>query len=696
MTPPRQAGLRAEVKDFKGSPAIFVNDLAVSPLMFFGWADSPPYYEQVQLARLAGIQVYSFGITMPWPKPGHSPDFGQADSAIELTLAGDPSGLVLLRFEVGPPEWWLQLHPEDRMLFDDGKTEGWSMASEAWLEEMLEHLRTLVRHCEEKYGDRILGYHPCGQTTSEWFYFRSWEPRLSDFSPAMNRGFAEWISAKYQTEDSLRQAWNNPYLTFGQVTVPSPGEQLHTDLGFFRDPQTDRKVIDYFEYKQSAMEEPLERIARVIKEETAGTKLVCFFYGYTFDMHGLPLGPQGSGHLAMAKLIRCPDVDILCSPVSYLDRGLGGAGCFMSAVDSVRSGGKLWLNEDDTRTYLSPPDSNFGRVATPQETFWIHQRNFAQLWPRRLACWYMDLGGTGWLSGPDIWENISHLQQFYERHISEPARWLPEVALIVDETSPFYTACSSELHAPLVYQMRSEFFRMGTSFRIHLLSDLVDGRVPPAKVYFFANCFRLDAVQRAAIWRFTRGRTVVWFYGGGFLADNAEDANMTAATGISVVRSMPQSGKVTPDAAGSQFGEGLSEPFGTSTVLDPLWAVNDEKVEVIGRYLNGEVAAAAKRTPGGLRIYIGALHCPAKLLRNILRLSGVHVYSDSDDVVLTDGKFLGFVSTSAGLKHLIFPSPVLVLQVLDGQTIAQRFDVLDVEMQFGETKLYQLRTIRRE
>lgn len=41
MTAPRQAGLRAEVKDLKGSPAIFVNGLALSPLMFFGLADSP-------------------------------------------------------------------------------------------------------------------------------------------------------------------------------------------------------------------------------------------------------------------------------------------------------------------------------------------------------------------------------------------------------------------------------------------------------------------------------------------------------------------------------------------------------------------------------------------------------------------------------------------------------------------------------
>ena len=690
-----------------GSPALFVNGVAISPLMFFGWAESgdpalramsldsrtdvSQYIQQVKLASHAGVHIYSFGISMPWPRPGEALNFSRADQAIEMTLACDPWGLLVPRFDVGPPEWWLGLHPEDRMLFDDGKTEGWSMASETWRQEMLRHLRALVRYLEEKYGDHILGYHPTGQHTGEWFYFRSWEPRLSDFSPAMNRGFGSWARAKYQTEEALRSAWNDAAATFDEIRVPSPQEQLHTDIGFFRDPEKDRKVIDYFEYKQWAMVEPLEDVARTIKEGTGGTKLVFLFYGYVFDMHGLPMGPQGSGHLAMARMIKCPDVDILCSPVSYLDRGLGGAGCFMSAVDSVRGGGKLWLNEDDTRTHLSAPEDNFGRVETPQQTFWVHQRNFAQLWPRRLASWYMDLGGTGWLDGIDIWDNISVLHRFYQHRIFEPAQWSPDVVLVVDETSPLYTACSSALHSPLVYQMRSNFFRLGTSFHIHLLSDLLDGRLPRARVFVFANCYHLDGAQRAAIQWLTRGRTTVWFYGGGFLGTRADDANISAVTGMAVVRGAVQPGRVTPDPAGGALTEGINEVFGTSTSLDPLWKVLEQGVVVLGRYADGDVAAAAKWTPAGLRVYIGALHCPAKLLRNILRASGVHLYSDSDDVVLTDGKFLGFIATSPGPKHLMFGVPSTVVRVLDGQEIAQNVSFLDMTMELGETKLFLLK-----
>jgi hypothetical protein len=653
-------------------------------------ASGSPYVQQVRLARNAGVHIYSFSIGMPWPEPGKHPEFGEVDRCIETTIGQDPQALLLPRFGMAPPDWWLAQHPDDRMLFDDGQTVSMSVASEAWRAEMQTHLRALVRHCESKYGGHMLGYHPCGQHTGEWFYERSWEARLSDFSPAMNTGFRKWLQAQYGTVEALRQAWNSPDIRFESLQVPSADQQRRTTLGLFRDPVAERQVIDYFRYKQVAMEEPLEMMARVIKEETHGKKLTCFFYGYLFDMHGIPMGPQNSGHLAMTRMLQCPDVDILCSPISYLDRELGGAGCFMSAVDSVRAHGKLWLNEDDTRTYLTPPTSGFGRVDTPQGTFWVHQRNFAQLWPRRLAAWYMDLGGIGWLNGKDLWDNIGRLQRFYQEHLTEPACWAPDVALIVDEDSPNYAACTIQLSCPLVYEMRSQYFRMGAPFGIYLLSDLVAGKVPPAKVYYFANCYRLDARQREAVLQATRGKTAAWFYGGGFLGDTARDSNMVQMVGLQLRRGTPECGKVTPEKASHGLAAGLHEPFRNETTLDPLWVVDEPGAEVIGRYSSGGAAVAAKQTPDGLRVYIGALHCPAKLLRNILTASGVHVYNDSDDVVLTDGRFFSLTATSAGQKHLTFPQSCTVVDALDGQYVVRDVKQLDLDLALGETRMLLL------
>ncbi|MGC9317822.1 MAG: beta-galactosidase [Armatimonadota bacterium] len=659
------------------------------PWTIYG-AESTHYTRQARMARDAGVHIYSFGIPMPWPRPGEEPDFHAVDLAFERTLRIDPEALCLPRFGTGPPSWWLEEHPDHRLLFDDGSTTGWTMASEAWRQEMQPHLRALVRHCEERYGDHVLGYHPCGQNTGEWFYFNSWHPRFSGFSPPMNEGFRRWLREKYGTIEALREAWGRPDVSFDAIEVPTAEQRAATGDGMFRDPAAERHVIDWFEYKQVAMERPLRTMARIIKEETQRRKLVVLFYGYTFDMSGLPHGPQISGHLAMRELLACPDVDILCSPISYFDRGLGGSGPFMSAVDSVRAAGKLWLNEDDTRTHLADEDAGFGRVDSPQASRWVHRRNFGQLLPRRLACWYMDLANAGWLEGEDLWENIGGLRRIYERELDEPARWQPEVALILDEVSPLYSRCSHELHRPLVSSMRAPVYRCGAPFRIHLLSDLVAGRVPPVRAYIFLNCFRLTDRQRAAIARETRGRAAIWLYGSGYLNETGDAANIAALTGIGVEDTEPQAGWIQPEA-GSPLVEGIDEPFGTETQLDPLWRVSDPGVEVIGRYGDDSIAAAAEDTADGLRVYIGGLHCPARLLRNVLRRAGVHLWVDSDDIVLTDGRFLALTASEAGHKSLHLDRRCDVTDAMSGEPVAQGVEALDLHMQLGETRLFMLR-----
>jgi hypothetical protein len=301
------------------------------------------------------------------------------------------------------------------------------------------------------------------------------------------------------------------------------------------------------------------------------------------------------------------------------------------------------------------------------------------------------LGGIGWLNGKDLWDNIGRLQRFYQEHLAEPACWAPEVALIVDEDSPNYAASTIELACPLVYEMRSQYFRMGAPFGIYLLSDLVAGKVPPAKVYFFANCYRLDAHQREALLEATRGKTAVWFYGGGFLSDKASDENMTQMTGLQLRRGSPECGRVTPEQTSQGLAAGLQGPFRNETTLDPLWVVDDPGAEIIGRYPSGAPAIAAKQTPDGLRVYVGALHCPAKLLRNILTASGIHVYTDSDDVLLTDGQFLSLTTTSPGPKHLTFPHACTVVNAIDGQPVVQDVKQLDLDLQLGETRMFMLK-----
>lgn len=657
-----------------------------------------PGLEEIERAARAGVHLHSFGLPLPWGRNGQPPDFTATDALLEAVLARDPKGLLLPRFGLEPPGWWKEQHPEEVMLYDDGSRGMVCVASEVWRREANEALRAFVTHLEAKYGEHILGYHPCGQNTGEWFYDQSWSNKLNGFSPAMNRGFRAWVRRKYGGDvTALRRAWGEAALTFEAVTVPSREERLASTLGAFRDPVAERKLVDWYEYKQVAMVEPLEQFARTIKEATKGRKLTVYFYGYLFDMSGIPRGPQTSGHLALARLLDCPEVDVLCSPISYFDRGLGGSGPFMVPVDSVASHGKLWLNEDDTRTYLSSPQAGFGRVDTPEQTRWVHTRNLANILVRRLTCWWMDLPGLGWLNADDIWAHLSTLKRLYDRDLGRPSRYTPEVAVVVDEKSLFYLASSRALTRPLLYELRASFNRLGAPVGIYLLNDLVAGRVPEAKLYLFPNAFALTGTERAALARTVRreGKVSVWFYGAGFLRDTAEVAHMSDLLEFPLtLEREPEPPQVQlTEAEHPLLADLQGKTFGTPQPLTPLFipAEGASGVKVLGRYRqSGRPAVAVKTGDGYTTLYLGTLTVPATLLRNCARLAGVWLYADAGEVVQTDGRWLALTASEAGLKTVRLPRPASVRNALTGELLGTGIREWRVELKKGETRLYEI------
>ena len=87
-------------------------------------------------------------------------------------------------------------------------------------------------------------------------------------------------------------------------------------------------------------------LAHAVRKASQGRKLVVFFYGYVFEFAGVQNGPATSGHYALRRVLNCPDIDVLCSLISYFDRGLGQSAPSMTAAESVALAGKLWLNEE--------------------------------------------------------------------------------------------------------------------------------------------------------------------------------------------------------------------------------------------------------------------------------------------------------------------------------------------------------------
>ena len=339
------------------------------------------FRSQVAFAHEAGVDFITPSVPMPWPKEGEEISWRQVDAVVEQVLMANPQAKIIPRVGLEPPQWWKDENPGETMKWLENKINHGSVVSVSslkWRKEAGEHLRTLIEYMDTKYPDTMAGYHPCAQNTSEWFYRDSWQQEFHGYSDCEQAGFRRWLAKKYETDAALQAAWRNPNVTLATAVTPLPKERREAAVyGMLLLPGEAQPVLDHNLFLQDEMTDALMSIAHVVRDATKGHKLSVYFYGYGFEFS--TMGRMSAcGHLAMRRLLECPDIDILCSPLSYYDRLSGGGGHIMTVCESVTNSGKMWLVEDDTRTYLAAGGSLGGLsdyVRTPWESHQVLLRN---------------------------------------------------------------------------------------------------------------------------------------------------------------------------------------------------------------------------------------------------------------------------------------------------------------------------------
>jgi len=600
------------------------------------------------------------------------------------------------RINIDAPAWWKKANPGNQQLYDKGPYPMASPASTLWRRDASHALRLFLRHLEAKYGRHMLGYHIGAQSAGEWFYDHTWEKIMPCFEEPFRRAFAKWARLRYGALAKLRAAWQQPDVTFEPNRVPTLEERTTGKQGVFRDPLTQRFEIDFAEYMQICLCEYLEECARIVKEETKGRKLSVFFYGYLFDVAGFAYGGAVSGHLRLRRALDCPHVDIFCSPISYFDRQSGGCGPFMAPVDSIQLHGKLWLNEDDTRTHLAPQSAGFGRTQNLFETTGVYRRNFGHQFERRCATWWMDFG-TGWMADAKIFDNFGKTQEIWKQ--SQAAKpYAPQVAVVVDEDSFLYLRNSHEITRQSVNYMRRRFNTMGCPVGLYLMSDLCEGRLP-ASIRFFAflNAFRVTTEQRQQIRRQIArdGRVALWLYAPGYVDDRTADAaNVSDLIGFQVRQaSSADSSRIglVPQRPAPLQGLPLEHGFGVASRLEPLFAAapDQEGVSVYGTYAGtGEAAVAAKRFADWTSVFCGGLHVSPEVLRELARSAGAHIYCETNDVISACPGFVSIHATSTEEKALSFEQPVVLRDLFNGETFRPAARQHSFQLRKGETRAF--------
>ncbi len=653
----------------------------------YTYLGGPPgvFGEQVKLAAAVGVDFVSFPLGLPWPKPGQEADWASVDAACIRVLEANPDALLIPRVGMSPPRWWFDAHPEDRMIWEDGPREhGFVVASPAYRRDAAERLFAFVEHLEAQFPDSMAGYHPCAQHTGEWFYRETWTGKFSGYSEGCLAAFRAWLGERYETDAALRAAWRDDAATILAAQVPPAPARHGSPAGLLRDPVAERPILDFAEFQQQAMADCVCELARAVREASRGEKLVVFFYGYVFEFAALPTNPAMSGHYALRRALDSPDIDVLCSPISYVDRGPGGSAPCMTAAESVALAGKLWLNEDDTATYLCSgtfPGHQF-KVDTLEETNAQLVRNTAQEALRNFGTWWMDLGATGWFNDPGMWAEMERLRTLDEALLDAPTPFRPAVAAIVDEASMLRVADPGHtLTRPIIYEARPVLAKAGAPYGQYLLDDVVAGRVE-ADVYLFLSAWRLTAVERAALLARTRGKTRVWFYAPGYHDGHSVSLDaMRELTGFDLKPITLDSAVATPT------GQDIADPLGPDAAIRPLFAATDaSEQETLAAYSDGSPAIAMRRSDTGVDVFVGPPGLSTDLLRTIYRASGVHMFTETDCNLYANDPYLVLHSIDAGPVVLDTGRAEPIIDMLTGETIGSG-PSLTLDLAAAETRV---------
>ncbi len=497
------------------------------------------------------------------------------------------------------------------MVYDGDKVANHSCVSDrAYRADVCAHLEKLCRHLLETFPDNFAGIHPCGQNTGEWFYQDSWARPLSGYDPATRTAFRQWLKSHGDPQADTAEP-------------PTADERRAHPNGLLRDPAREKRLIDFARFQQQEMADHVAAMAAACRRGTDGRKLVVFFYGYLFEFAPLPNGAPTSGHYALSSLLKSRDIDILCSPISYTDREWIGTAPSMTAAESVMRAGILWLNEDDSRTFLDPRKEEHvqeGGLVDLEQTRQVMRRNTAQAALRGFGTWWMDLPAQGWFNDARIWEEMSLLR--------------PVDAAMLERRAALHPGDRGHRgrgeHVPSARRLgrvcrRPDLPRpRGAGPFRRAVRPVPAGRRPrrprPREAAGLSLGLGAHPREARAPWPASAApaSTRVWCYAPGYLyPDRADVAGIKEVTGFEAKAVDVATAEATPTEAGKKLG--LAAPWGPKQPIRPLFSVTATPDETLATYSDGSPAVAVRRSEKGIDVFVGVPQLTPELVRALAK-----------------------------------------------------------------------------
>ena len=666
----------------RSSKRALVNVLA-QRMISGGWRTlGPPssdiFDSQLKMARTTGIRLCHVQMPTCFDPPEQAQNWKPLDEYFEHVIAVAPDALIVPRIEADVPSWWLKRHPGEAMIYEDGsRGRKATVNSLKYRQDMSAHFEKLCRHLCEAFPRNFAGILPLGQGTYEWYYENALDLLVSGYDPVTEQAWQAWLKAHGRAAADA-------------VRVPSAALRHGAPNGMLRDPATEADLIDFARFRQEQMADTILDLAAACRRGTEGKKLVLFFYGYLFEMGMLRNGAYDSGHYALSRVLASDAVDILCAPLSYNGRSWAQSSPSMTATESVLAAGKLWLNEDDCRTYLAGTRS-LGGVNTQEQSIDILRRSRGQALIRGFADWWLDIRDMGWHDDQDMWRIQQQLNPAEQVKLARQTPYASQIAMVVDEDSMLHLSGQSRpLAMPLVYQPRDAFGCSGAPYSQLILNDVASGRITP-RLQFFLAAWSLTDSQRDGLQK-NRGADVtrVWCHAPGYIRpDGFSIEGIQEVTGFEVKKVDLASADATPTAAGKELG--ITDPWGTKSRITPLFSVIPKEGDrVLATFSDGSAAMVVRNRPTGTDVYLAVPAVTSPLIRALARIASVPLYTEVNAGVWADGNLASIHVMADGPLRVTMPGVGTVSDVYSGRSFGKG-PAVEIPSRKGETLLLRRR-----
>jgi len=458
-------------------------------------------------------------------------------------------------------------------------------------------------------------------------------------------GTSEWYEYDRGRSSGVKNAaWRDwckkNGLSFGQDAPSESALKKAAHENVIYDPAQEPEKSQYWRFHNEVIADAILHFAQAARPKIAKGKELGVFFGYYLVSDNKLVS---FGHLDYERVFASPDLDFFISPGTYDDRMIGGGSGPQLVHGTLVRYGKRYLHEIDHRTHCVPtsPGSD-NKWKTQAEDNAGNKREAAFALINHASLWWFDMWG-GWYQKEETRQLLGQLKKVSDTTVDDRSPSVAETLLIADPQSAYYVNEKMPHASAMARQFRDKLNRAGAPFDVYSFNDIPVIDLSRYKAVFFPATL-LITPERAEILKkyiLNNNRTVVWVY----------------APGIC-------DGKTLDPARVKRWTGSEYRTAGPATVAMEGWTS-------VYSFEYKTMTAAA--------------------MREIMRRAGVHLYTDGENPVYANRRFLAIHFKEGGKRTIRLPGVCKrVVDVLNGKTVAEKVSEFSCQVATPDTVLFEM------